>query len=175
MTAGPLWKYRGQVRPPFALAPGPGQESVWDYPRPPAIVPDARPVEVWAGKLRLAATTRAVRVLETAGPPTFYIPPDDVERSALVRARGRSVCEWKGVATYWALAAAPEAGAVGWSYEEPTPAFERVRGWLSFYPARVACTVGGERARPQPGGFYGGWVTDEIVGPFKGEPGTADW
>jgi uncharacterized protein (DUF427 family) len=170
-----MWQYRGQERPPFAIEPGPGQESVWDYPRPPALVPDARPIEVWAATTRIAATTRAVRVLETAGPPTFYIPPDDVARAALVRASGSSFCEWKGVASYWALAVAPGAGAIGWSYDDPTPAFEAIRGWLSFYPGRVACSVAGERVRPQPGGFYGGWVTDEIVGPFKGEPGTGRW
>lgn len=175
MTAGPRWQYRGEVRPPFALEPGPGQESVWDYPRPPAIVPDARPVEVWAGTTRIAASTRAVRVLETASAPTFYLPPADVDRAQLVPARGRSVCEWKGIASYWALATAPEEGAIGWSYDDPTPAFAAISGWLSFYPARVACIVGGERARPQPGGFYGGWVTGEIVGPFKGEPGTGHW
>lgn len=170
-----MWEYRGQKRPPFALPPGPGQESVWDYPRPPALAPDDRLVEVKADSALIASSTRAVRVLETAGPPTFYLPPGDVRLSQLVRASGRSVCEWKGAAGYWALAAAPGAGAVGWSYDHPSPAFAPIRGHLSFYPGRLECFVAGERVRPQPGGFYGGWITDEIVGPIKGDPGTAGW
>ena len=170
-----MWTYRGQQRPAFAVAPGPGQESVWDYPRPPALVPDARLVEVRAGDAPLASTRRAYRVLETAGPPTFYLPPEDVDRARLVRASGNSVCEWKGVAAYWALADAPGARAVAWSYDDPAAAFRPIRWFLAFYPARVECFVAGERVRPQPGGFYGGWITAEIVGPFKGEPGTAGW
>lgn len=169
-----MWEYHGQKRPPFAPSPAPGQESVWDYPRPPRIVPDVRLVEVKAGDVPLARTTRALRALETASPPTFYIPAEDVDRSMLVRAPGSSFCEWKGAATYWALAAAP-AAAVGWSYEQPTPAFAAIRGHFSFYPGRVECFVAGERVRPQPGGFYGGWITSEVVGPFKGDPGTGNW
>jgi uncharacterized protein (DUF427 family) len=169
------WRYHGQERPPFAVPPGPGQESVWDYPRPPALVPDARLVEVKTAGATIAATSRACRVLETAGPPTFYIPPEDVDRAQLVRASGSSVCEWKGTATYWGLTDAPGAAPVAWSYEDPTPAFQPVRGYLAFYPGRVECFVAGERVRPQPGKFYGGWITDEIVGPFKGEAGTGDW
>jgi uncharacterized protein (DUF427 family) len=170
-----VWTYRGQQRPPFAAAPGPGQESVWDYPRPPALVSDVRLVEVRAGGAPLASTMRAYRVLETAGPPTFYLPPADVDLARLVRAPGSSVCEWKGAAAYWALADSPGAGAVGWSYEDPAARFRPTRSYLAFYPTRVECFVAGERVRPQPGGFYGGWITAEIVGPFKGEPGTAGW
>jgi uncharacterized protein (DUF427 family) len=170
-----MWTYHGQRRPDFAEEPGPGQESVWDYPRPPRIVPDSREVVVRHGKDELARTVRGVRVLETASPPTFYIPPEDVSRALLVSAPGSSFCEWKGRAVYFSLASAPELGSVGWSYPEPTRPFQSIRGYLSFYPAKVSCFVDGERVRPQPGGFYGGWVTSEIVGPFKGKPGTGGW
>ncbi|NNF59389.1 MAG: DUF427 domain-containing protein [Rhodothermaceae bacterium] len=170
-----MWQYRGQKRPPFADEPEPGQESVWDYPRPPALVPDDRLVEVRWGELVIAASMRAIRVLETASPPTFYLPPGDVQQERLVAAPGASHCEWKGAARYWALAARPDLGAVGWSYPEPTPAFETIRDYLSFYPAKLTCLVAGERVRPQPGGFYGGWLTSEIIGPVKGERGTGHW
>jgi uncharacterized protein (DUF427 family) len=170
-----MWTYRGQRRPDFAEEPGPGRESVWDYPRPPRIEPDSRVVVVRHEKDELARTVRGVRVLETASPPTFYIPPEDVSRDLLVPAPGSSFCEWKGRAEYWALASAPELGSVGWSYPEPTREFQSIRNHFSFYPAKVSCFVGGERVRPQPGRFYGGWITSEIVGPFKGEPGTGGW
>lgn len=170
-----MWKYRGQVRPDFAVAPTPGQESVWDYPRPPRIVPDPRQVEVRAGTIVLARTERAWRVLETASPPTFYLPAGDVDCAALVRVAGSSACEWKGVAEYWALATDPARRTVAWRYPRPLPDFAAIAGAFSFYPALVACTVAGERVRPQPGTFYGGWVTDEIVGPVKGGPGSGHW
>ncbi|HKJ87311.1 MAG TPA: DUF427 domain-containing protein, partial [Gammaproteobacteria bacterium] len=116
-----------------------------------------------------------VRVLETAGPPTFYLPPADVDREALAPVEGTTFCEWKGTARYFALAGDSGGGAVAWCYPDPKPEFEGLRDWLAFYPGAVACYVGGERVRAQTGGFYGGWVTDEIVGPFKGEAGTGDW
>jgi len=170
-----MWRYRGQQRPDFASVPGPGQESVWDYPRPPVLVADARLVEVRDQGVLIARTRAAQRVLETASPPTFYLPRSDVDLSHLVAIAGHSRCEWKGVASYWALISDPDQGAIGWSYEEPDEAFEALRGALSFYPARLDCRVDGEPVRAQPGGFYGGWVTAEIVGPFKGEAGTGNW
>ena len=168
-----MWEYTGQQRPPFADEPGPGQESVWDYPRPPALVPCERNVRVVAGEQVLAETRSARRVLETASPPTYYIPAADVNLDALVTVPGSSFCEWKGAALYWALASGGDV--IGWSYPEPSERFASIRGAFSFYPGRVACFVDGERVRPQPGQFYGGWVTDEIVGPVKGEPGTGHW
>jgi uncharacterized protein (DUF427 family) len=115
-------------------------------------------------------------VLETGSPPTFYLPPEDVDLTLLVPVRATSYCEWKGRARYWALASSAGSGeAVAWSYPEPTPAFAPIAGWMSFYPGRVRCLVGGELVRPQAGGYYGGWVTDEIVGPWKGESGTSTW
>jgi uncharacterized protein (DUF427 family) len=170
-----MWAYRGQRRPPFAVEPGVGEESVWDYPRPPRLAPDVRHIEVRIGAVTLASSTRAYRVLETASPPTFYLPPMDVDMSHLAAAPGTSVCEWKGAARYWALRAAPDLGAVGWSYVSPKTEFAAIANYLSFYPARLACFVAGERVQAQPGGFYGGWVTRAIVGPFKGEPGTSHW
>ncbi len=170
-----MWEFSGQKRPPFAVAPGPGQESVWDYPRPPRLAPDGRLVEVRHGDAVIARSSRAVRVLETASPPTFYLPPADVDLAQLVRVAGTTFCEWKGAASYWALAAAPRAARVAWSYETPTAGFAELAGYLCFYPSRVACYVAGERVRAQQSEFYGGWVTEEIVGPFKGEVGTGGW
>jgi len=170
-----MWKYTGTQRPPFADVPGPGQESVWDYPRPPDLAPDPRLLEVRCEDVIIASTRSAVRVIETAGPPTFYIPPEHVDRSRIVRAPGDSRCEWKGTAGYWTLAETPDRPPVAWSYPSPSTAFERIRDFLAFYPDRLACFVAGERVRPQPGGFYGGWITDELVGPFKGEAGTESW
>ena len=169
-----MWKNTGQQRPDFADTPGDGQESVWDYPRPPALVDFDQLIEVKAGNTVIASTRRAKKVCETASPPTYYLPPDDIDMAQLVAAAGRSFCEWKGAASYWALKESP-GDAIGWSYEEPTPAFASVQGWLCFYPGRIACFIDGERVRPQEGGFYGGWVTDNIVGPWKGSPGSGGW
>lgn len=175
--SGPFgWRYFGQERPPFAREPGPGEESVWDYPRPPRLAPDAREVVVRAGLEVVARSTRAIRVLETASPPTFYLPPADVRRELLVERSGASACEWKGRARYWTVQTAEAVlEDAAWSYPEPLPAFAEIRDFVSFYPARLECTVDGEVVRAQPGGFYGGWVTSEIVGPVKGEPGTGSW
>mgnify|MGYP001819186431 FL=1 len=169
-----MWKNIGKTRPENAIEPGPGQESVWDYPRPPALRQDPRLVEVKAGASIIAGTTAAVRVLETASPPTFYLPADDVDMDQLVEAAGSSVCEWKGRAVYWALERAPDL-PVAWSYPRPRARFDRIENYLAFYPGRVECYVDGERVRPQAGGFYGGWITTEVVGPFKGDPGTGHW
>ena len=170
-----MWQFIGKKRPEFAEIPGPGRESVWDYPRPPALVPSESLVEVINGSTVLASTHGAIRVLETASPPTYYLPPADIDWTQLTRAQGSSFCEWKGAATYWALANDPHGKMVGWSYGDPSEAFSGITGYASFYPALVSCRVDGEIVRPQPGGFYGGWITDSIVGPFKGEPGTGHW
>ena len=169
-----MWQYTGQQRPDFAEEPGDHQESVWDYPRPPALVDCDQHVQVVAGGEIIADTRRSKRVCETASPPTFYLPPQDINFEALVTVPGSSYCEWKGTARYWALAEKP-GEPVGWSYPEPTPAFAQLRDWLCFYPGRIECLVDGERVRPQEGGFYGGWVTDNIVGPWKGSPGSGNW
>ena len=147
-------------------------ESVWDYPRPPRVERSAKRVRVVQAGVTVADSDRCLRVLETSHPPVFYVPRADV--GALVAAPGRSVCEFKGVASYWAF----EAGgpAVAWSYEQPRSGYEELAGAVAFYPGRVdECTVGDERVRAQEGDFYGGWITDDIAGPFKGAPGTSGW
>ncbi len=169
-----MWQYNGNQRPPFADVPGAGQESVWDYPRPPRSEATARTVTITAGAVLLAESKTTIRVLETASPPTYYLPPNTVVDGVLVPVVGRSVCEWKGAATYLALALNPSE-PVGWRYSNPTPAFDALADYVSFYPGRVACWLDGERVQPQPGGFYGGWLTADIVGPVKGEPGTGHW
>jgi uncharacterized protein (DUF427 family) len=161
---------------PTRIEPGPGQESVWDYPRPPAIVPDTRLVRVELEGVVIGETERAIRVLETSQAPAFYLPPDDLDWSHLEPSPGASYCEWKGQADY--LAAVVDGHRVddaGWRYRSPVPRFDAIRDHVAFYPDRVDCFVDGERAEPMPGGFYGGWVTREVVGPFKGGPGTLGW
>ncbi len=170
------WSHRGSTRPPWSIDPGPGEESVWDYPRPPRLDPDRRLVRVIHGAIIIAESRRTIRVLETASPPTFYIPPSDVRIEFLVGGRGASHCEWKGDASYWSLRTdGAEIPNIGWSYGQPYSEFMAIQGYSSFYPAKVECYVGGERVQPQPGGFYGGWITREVLGPFKGEPGTGGW
>lgn len=170
------WRFRGQQRPAFAIEPGPGQESVWDYPRPPAILAESRIVEIRTGERTLAASSRAVRVCETGSPPTLYLPPEDVAMERLRISPTRSFCEWKGEARYLILKDAPgPAVDIAWCYPEPLQGFERYAGWVCFYPGRVACFLGSEPVRPQPGDYYGGWITADVVGPFKGDPGTAHW
>ncbi|TVQ92615.1 MAG: DUF427 domain-containing protein [Chromatiaceae bacterium] len=169
------WTYRGQQRPPFARRPGPGQESVWDYPRPPAYRPTHRHIEVWAGTRQLASSDEAIRVCETGGPPGFYLPPAAVEPSLLIPSARRTHCEWKGQAVYFHVEGS--AGRVEnavWCYPETYPEAASIAGWYACYPSLLRCLVDGELVRPQGGGYYGGWVTDEIVGPFKGEPGVAN-
>jgi uncharacterized protein (DUF427 family) len=170
------WHYRGQQRPPFAVVPGPGQESVWDYPRPPRLEPDNREVIVCAGVHEIARTRRAMRLLETASPPGFYLPPDDVRTEWLSEAPGISRCEWKGEARYWSVNVGGRVIALAaWSYPSPPPEYDEIRGWFAFYPSLLECFVASARALAQPGRFYGGWITPEVAGPFKGEPGSEGW
>ena len=170
------WRWRGDQRPPFATTPGPGQESVWDYPRPPRVESDERRVRVAVESVIIAESRRCQRVLETASPPTFYLPPDDVDRDALVPAERSSFCEWKGQADYWSVRIGSKLlEAVAWSYPDPFPEFSVLKGYIAFYPQRLACSVAGARVEPQRGDFYAGWVTPELVGPFKGEPDSEGW
>jgi len=169
-----MWKNKGNARPDFAEEPAPGQESVWDYPRPPAVEPCHRNIEIRQGDQVIAASGTGYRIKETASPPTVYLPMSAVDWSLLEVASGTSFCEWKGAAKYWSLAG-NSATIVAWAYPDPSSAFAVIADHLSFYPGRVECYLDGERVRPQPGGFYGGWITDDIAGPFKGEPGTLHW
>lgn len=159
------------------VKPGPRQESVWDYPRPPRLEPSTRRVRViFYGEI-VAETTRAIRVLETSHPPAYYIPPVDIRMDWLARTKHTSYCEFKGIAYYWSLTVNGQKSAnVAWAYANPSPGYETIKDYLAFYPGRVeACYVDDERVQPQAGNFYGGWITSEIVGPFKGEPGTQGW
>ncbi|MER7758709.1 DUF427 domain-containing protein [Streptomyces sp. NPDC097619] len=154
-------------------------ESVWDYPRPPRLEPDDRRVTVREGGLLLADSTRCLRILETSHPPVFYVPPEDVRTDLLLRSGRTSWCEWKGTATYWDLRAGSGrrsgTGSI-WSYESPSPGYAALAGHFAFYAVEGrACEVAGERVTPQPGDFYGGWITHEITGPFKGGPDTTGW
>jgi uncharacterized protein (DUF427 family) len=179
--------------------PGPGQESVWDYPRPPRLERSAKQVIVRVGAVVIAQTDRAWRVLETSHPPTWYLPRDSILEQSLIRSSASStVCEWKGAATYWDVVApgqdvvapgqdvvapgqdvtAPGESvrrAAAWSCERPTAPFREIAGHLAFDPGKLVCEVDGETVRPQQGGFYAGWITDDVVGPFKGGPGSYGW
>lgn len=170
------WRWRGDVRPPFAEPVGPGQVSVWDFPRPPRIEAEPREVEIHWGDKRLALTRSAIRILETSHAPTIYIPWRDVDRSLCRDVGGGSFCEWKGPARYWSLVDGVRTlERVGWSYPTPLTGAEAIADCVAFYPAQLVCTVGGQPVRAQPGGFYGGWITPELVGPFKGLPGSQSW
>ena len=157
--------------------PGPGQESVWDYPRPPRVEPTSKRICIVFNGVVIAETRRALRVLETSHPPVYYLPPADIRMEHLKPTGRSSYCEFKGAARYWTLRVGDRvAENVAWSYPDPAPGFEAIRDHLAFYAGPMdACTVDGERVTPQPGGFYGGWITSDIVGPFKGGPGTLGW
>jgi uncharacterized protein (DUF427 family) len=149
---------------------------VWDYPRPPRVVRDSREVIVRWGEVEIARTRRAIRVLETAHPPNFYLPWDDVARHLFEAASGSSWCEWKGPARYWSLVVAGQRlSSIAWSYPQPFSGADELAGCVACYAFPLECWVGGARVTAQPGGFYGGWITPELVGPFKGEPGSGAW
>ena len=152
-------------------------ENVWNYPRPPALEPVAAPVRIEFAGRTVAATDAAFRVLETSHPPVYYLPRAAFTGCELVPAPGGSFCEWKGRALYWTVVGGDRREeAAAWSYPQPTAAFAPLRDHVPVYCGRMdRCTVGGEVATPQPGGFYGGWVTSRVVGPFKGVPGSRGW
>lgn len=162
---------------PKPVQPLPGQESVWHYPRPPRVEPARHHLRVIFGGQTIADTRRGWRVLETSHPPVYYFPPDDVALKRLTRTSQSSFCEWKGRAGYYTVQVGDRHAAnAAWFYPNPTPAFAVIRDYIAFYAAPMdACWVDDEQAQPQPGGFYGGWITRAIVGPFKGEPGSSGW
>lgn len=165
------------VRPPQPERPGPGQESVWDYPRPPALRRCTLPIEVVLGGETICRTSAAWQVLETSHPPTYYLPRSSFVPGSLRPAEGASFCEWKGHARYLDVVGGDRtASAAAWYYPNPTPPFAALADHVALYAGRMdACVVGGERVTPQPGGFYGGWITSSVTGPFKGVPGSAGW
>lgn len=155
----------------------PGQESVWDYPRPPRLEPARCRIQVVLGGITIADTTGALRVLETSHPPVYYLPPEAILPGTLAPTERRSFCEFKGWASYLDVTAGDrtQAGAA-WAYANPSPGYEAMVGHIAFYAGLMdACFLDGELVRPQPGGFYGGWVTSKLAGPFKGVPGSAFW
>ncbi|MCB0932571.1 MAG: DUF427 domain-containing protein [Mycobacterium sp.] len=157
--------------------PGPGQESVWDYPRPPRLEPSATRVSIELGGEVIAVAEHCWRVLETSHPPTYYLPRSAFQDGVLRDAAGISLCEWKGRARYFDLVTpARVARKAAWSYPDPTAGFEPIAGAIAVMAGMVdRCTVDGEAVVPQPGGFYGGWITSQVVGPFKGGPGSHGW
>lgn len=162
---------------PVPDAAAPGQESVWDYPRPAIAQACAKALRILHRGVTVADTHRGVRTLETSHPPSYYFPPGDVTMALLHRTARHSFCEWKGAAVYYDVTVAGETFRdVAWSYPDPTADFAMLRDHIAFYAAPFdRCEVAGELVRPQPGGFYGGWVTDDLAGPFKGQPGTEWW
>ncbi len=159
------------------VVPGPGEESVWDYPRPPRVETTDHEVVVEVAGTVIARSVRTLRVLETSHPPVYYIPIEDVSSGVLVPVPGATFCEFKGKASYFDVRVGAETRPrAAWTYRTPAPGYEALIEAIAFYPSRVdAAFVDGERVRAQEGDFYGGWITSDIVGPFKGGPGTRGW
>ena len=162
---------------PQRIEPQPGQESVWDYPRPPRLEPTSNHLTISFHGEIIADTKKAWRVLETSHPPVYYLPPEDIRMEFLTRTQRRSFCEFKGSASYWTVkVGSQEEKDCAWSYENPTPAFQPIKGYIAFYASKMdACYVNDEEVDSQEGDFYGGWITSDIVGPFKGATGTWGW
>ncbi|MGQ4646826.1 DUF427 domain-containing protein [Lyngbya aestuarii] len=159
------------------IEPEPGQESVWDYPRPPRLEESPKRIRIIFNGVTIAESNRSQRVLETSHPPVYYIPPEDIKMEYLSRTNQGSFCEWKGRAIYYTVIVGnKQAANAAWAYPDPTASFAPLKNYLAFYAHMMdACYVNGELVEPQPGNFYGGWVTKDILGPFKGGPGTWGW
>ncbi len=159
------------------IEPKPGQESVWDYPRPPRLEETPKPIQIIFNGITIADTRRGQRVLETSHPPVYYLPPEEIKMEYLVKSAQGSFCEWKGRAIYYTVVVGDkQATNAAWAYPTPTPTFAPIKDYLAFYAHLMdACYVDGEQVQPQSGNFYGGWVTKDIVGPFKGGAGTWGW
>ncbi|MDQ3131995.1 MAG: DUF427 domain-containing protein [Acidobacteriota bacterium] len=159
------------------IEPKAGQESVWDYPRPPKLELTNKHLKIIFGGEIIAETNRAFRVLETSHPPVYYFPPEDVRTEFLLEATGASFCEWKGRAGYFDLQVGEKIVVnAAWFYASPTRNFAEIKNYIAFYPSKMdACYVNDELVKTQEGDFYGGWITSEIVGPFKGGAGTFGW
>jgi uncharacterized protein (DUF427 family) len=162
---------------PKRIELGSGRESVWDYPRPPSVEDSTKHIKVIFNNVVIADTRRAKRVLETSSPPVYYIPPEDIKMEYLRKTQKNTICEWKGVASYYAAVVDDKrTGNAAWFYPNPTSGYTSIKNYVAFYPQKMeACYVDGELVKSQPGSFYGGWITTDIVWPFKGEPGTEGW
>lgn len=159
------------------IPPQPGQESVWDYPRPPRLEDSSKHIQVVFNEIVIADTHQAKRVLETSHPPSYYIPPEDIQQEYLICTARSTFCEWKGQAGYYTIKVGDRtAESAAWFYSSPTPYFVAIKDYVCFYASRMdACYVDGEKVAAQPGDFYGGWITEDIVGPFKGIAGSWGW
>ena len=161
------------------ITPGPGQESVWDYPRPPRAEASQKHIQVIFNGMIIAETRRAMRVLETSHPPVYYIPPEDVRMDYFSVTLRLTFCEYKGAASYYTIRVGERTEAnAAWFYPHPSGPYAALANYVAVYPSRMdACLVDGEQIQPQPGDFYGGWITKDIVGPFKGDPSqnTSGW
>ncbi|MEO1095687.1 MAG: DUF427 domain-containing protein [Cyanobacteria bacterium J06638_28] len=159
------------------IEPGPGQESVWDYPRPPRIEPSTRRIRVVFNNTTVADSQNTFRILETSHPPVYYIPLADVQQQYLSPVQRSTFCEWKGAAQYYTLAVGDrQINNAVWQYPNPTERFQSIHDCVAFYPSLMdACYVDDEQVQSQAGDFYGGWITKNIVGPFKGGAGTWGW
>lgn len=162
---------------PKPIPPTSGQESVWDYPRPPRIEQTPKHLKILFNGVVIADSRNAYRVLETSHPPVYYIPPDDIRMEYLQPSSQGSYCEWKGMAGYYTIVVSDQQAVnAAWYYPNPTADFAAMKDYVAFYPSRMeACYVDDEKVTPQPGQFYGGWITSDIVGPFKGESGSWGW
>jgi uncharacterized protein (DUF427 family) len=158
------------------IKPGPGQESVWDYPRPPRIEVCKRKIRVMLNGSVIAETDNCLRVLETSHPPVYYINPEDISWDHFRKTTKTTFCEFKGLSSHYTVEVGDLKVVNGaWYYLSPTPDFAELKQHVAFYPSKFECYIGSERAQAQYGDFYGGWITSDIVGPFKGEPGTLNW
>ncbi|TVR22801.1 MAG: DUF427 domain-containing protein [Anaerolineaceae bacterium] len=159
------------------IQPQPGQESVWDYPRPPKLVKTEKRVRVVFNGVTIADSVNAYRLLETSHPPAYYIPPADVQTAHLTATERRTMCEFKGAAKYWTITVGERAAQnAAWSYPQPVATYSAIADYLCFYASQMdACFVGDEQVQAQAGDFYGGWITSDVVGPFKGGAGTWGW
>ena len=162
---------------PQRIEPKPGQESVWDYPRPPRLEPSSKHIQILFNGVTLADSQQTYRVLETSHPPVYYIRPEDIQMQYLSSTDKRSFCEWKGSASYYTITIGDkQAMNAAWYYPNPTPSFAPIQNYVAFYPSLMdECSVNGETVTSQPGDFYGGWITSDIVGPFKGIAGSWGW
>ena len=162
---------------PNRIPPGPGQESVWDYPRPPRLEDSSKHIQIIFNGVTLADTRQSKRVLETSHPPVYYIPPEDIQQQYLQQTQRTTFCEWKGTTAYYTITVGDkQAENAAWYYPNPTPRFAALKNYVAVYPQQMdACYVDGEQVQSQPGDFYGGWITQDIVGPFKGGVGTWGW
>ena len=171
------WRNLKRERPEHIEVPGPGQESVWDYPRPPRVEAVDNPIRVEFVGIIIANSVRAYRVLETSSPPVYYLSPGDVRTDYLEPSGHSTLCEWKGVGWYWSVRVTDRfVKNAAWSYSQPWVGYEAIKDHIAFNAGKMdACYVGEHRVTPQPGKYYGGWITPDIVGPFKGERGTQKW